>query len=323
MPMQGFNFTERVRKVLANARVEAADLRHEYVGTEHMLLAIAHENEGVASAVLDSFNVRRADIVDRVKSVLTPGRSTEPVGPDLPYTSRAKKVLELAMSEARVLSHSYVGTEHLLLGVLADDKGIGGQTLQALGMNLERARAETVALLGVEPKRPRSSDSNPPHPASPGYARSRGPYGVALVDDFTGRARDALRAAYDEANSREHPAVELSHVLLALASREDGMAAVLLDQVVGSRKRVAEALVERLPDKAEGTGRRPLQLSEDARHALDSALIEASKDGHRKAGTQHLLLAVLDALPLALAAACAQLGLTAKATRTVYERMRE
>ena len=101
------------------------------------------------------------------------------------------------------------------------------------------------------------------------------------------------------------------------------MAAVLLDQVVGSRKRVAEALVERLPDKAEGTSRRPLQLSEDARHTLDSALIEASKDGHRKAGTQHLLLAVLDALPLALAAACAQLGLTAKATRTVYERMRE
>jgi ATP-dependent Clp protease ATP-binding subunit ClpA len=322
MPMQGFNFTERVRKVLANARMEAADLRHEYVGTEHMLLAIANENEGVASAVLDSFNVRRADIVDRVKSVLTPGRSTEPVGSDRPYTTRAKKVLELAMSEARVLSHSYVGTEHLLLGVLAEP-GIASQTLQALGVNLERARAETVTLLGVEAKRPESPDSNPPHPASPGYARSRGPYGVALVDDFTGRARDALRAAYDEANSREHPAVELSHVLLALASRDDGMAAVLLDQVVGSRKRVAEALVERLPDKAEGTGRRPLQLSEDARHALDNALIEASKDGHRKAGTQHLLLAVLDALPLALAAACAQLGLTAKAARTVYERMRE
>jgi len=168
-----------------------------------------------------------------------------------------------------------------------------------------------------------SHESVAAHPAAPGYARSRSQYGVALVDDFTGRARDALRAAYTEAHSRDHGAVELSHVLLALASRDDGMAAVLLDQVVGSRKRVVEALVERLPDKEQRSSRGTLQLSHDTQHALDNALLEASKDGHRRAGTQHLLLAVLDVLPLALAAACAQLGLTAKAARTVYERMRE
>ena len=112
-------------------------------------------------------------------------------------------------------------------------------------------------------------------------------------------------------------------MLLALASRDDGMAAVLLDQVVGSRKRVVEAMVERLPDKEEHGERRSLQLSHDAQQALDNALLEASKDGHRRAGTQHLLLAVLDALPLALAAACAQIGLSAKAARNVYEKMRE
>lgn len=323
MAMHGFNFTERVRKVLQTARIEAADLRHEYVGTEHLLLALALESEGVATAVLESLGVSREDIGNELRAIVQPGRSAPDVRPELPYTSRAKKVLELSMSEARGLSHSFVGTEHLLLGLIAEEQGIAAQVLRSRGVTLERARAETVSILGTEIRRPTPPDTLATHPASPGYARSRGPYGVALVDDFTGRARDALRAAYDEANSRDHGAVELSHLLLALGSREDGMAAVLLDQVAGSRKRVVEAMVERLPDKEQSTPRRSLQLAADARQALDNALIEASKDGHRRAGTQHLLLAVLDALPLALAAACAQIGLTAKATRTVYERMRE
>ena len=324
MATHGYNFTEHVRKVLANARSEAARLHHEYVGTEHILLAIARTNDGVASAVLDALSVNRDEIIAQLEDTVKPGRGTEDVGPDLPYTSRAKKTLELAMAEARVLSHGYVGTEHLLLGLIAEEGAIAAQVLLEHGATLERARAETIALLAADAGRPPVADAQSPHPAAPGYARTRGPYGVALVDDFTGRARDVLRAAYEEANSRDHAAVELAHILLALASRDDGMAAVLLDQVVGSRKRVVEALVERLPDKENNTkDRRALSLSADTRQALDNALIEASKDGHRRAGTQHLLLAVLDVLPLALAAACAQLGLSAKATRTVYERMRE
>jgi ATP-dependent Clp protease ATP-binding subunit ClpC len=323
MAMHGYNFTEHVRKVLANARNEAARLHHEYVGTEHLLLSIARTNDGVAGAVLDGLDVSRDAIIAQLEETVKPGRGTEDVGPDLPYTARAKKTLELAMAEARLLNHGYVGTEHLLLGLIAEERAIAAQVLLDHGATLERARAETIALLAADAGRPPVADAQPPHPAALGYARTRGPYGVALVDDFTGRARDVLRAAYEEANSRDHAAVELSHILLALASRDDGMAAVLLDQVVGSRKRVVEALVERLPDKETTKDRRSLSLSADTRQALDNALIEASKDGHRRAGTQHLLLAVLDVLPLALAAACAQLGLSSKATRLVYERMRE
>jgi ATP-dependent Clp protease ATP-binding subunit ClpC len=323
MAMHGYNFTEHVRKVLANARNEAARLHHEYVGTEHLLLSIARTNDGVAGAVLDGLDVSRDAIIAQLEETVKPGRGTEDVGPDLPYTARAKKTLELAMAEARLLNHGYVGTEHLLLGLIAEERAIAAQVLLDHGATLERARAETIALLAADASRPPVADAQPPHPAALGYARTRGPYGVALVDDFTGRARDVLRAAYEEANSRDHAAVELSHILLALASRDDGMAAVLLDQVVGSRKRVVEALVERLPDKETTKDRRSLSLSADTRQALDNALIEASKDGHRRAGTQHLLLAVLDVLPLALAAACAQLGLSSKATRLVYERMRE
>ena len=323
MAMNGYNFTERVRRVLARAREEASALQHEYVGTEHLLLAVAGEDDGVATAVLHNLGARSDDLITRIHQILQRGSGHRPHGADLPYTSRAKKVLELSMAEARLFNHTYVGTEHLLLGILAEQKGIGAQVLNELGITLDKARAETRAILGAKSGPPAPPDTLVAHAAAPGYARSRSPYGVALVEDFTGRARDALRAAYMEAHSRDHGSVELSHVLLALASRDDGMAAVLLDQVAGSRKRVVEALVERLPDKGERTERKPLQLSHDTQQALDNALLEASKDGHRRAGTQHLLLAVLDALPLALAAACAQIGLSAKAARNVYERLRE
>lgn len=323
MARPGYNFTDRVRQVLRRAREVAFEMNHEYVGTEHLAIAVAMEPDGPAATVLDALGARRDDIVARVRTAVTPGNPERRIGPDLPYTSRAKKVLELTMAEARLLRHDYVGTEHLLLGLVAEQTGIGAQVLSSLGVTSDRARAETRALVGLSGGQVGPADHLIAQAAAPGYARSRSPYGVALVDDFTGRARDALRAAYTEADARDHAAVELSHILLALASRDDGMAVVVLDQVVGSRKRVAEALVERLPDKEERGERKPLQLSAETQHALDSALLEASKDGHRRAGTQHILLAVLDALPLALAAACAQLGLTAKAARAAYEKMKE
>ncbi len=323
MAHQAYNFTDRVRQVLRRAREVALEMHHEYVGTEHLAIAVALEPDGPAATVLEALGARRDDIVARVRGAITPGSPERRVGPDLPYTSRAKKALELTMAEARLLRHDYVGTEHLLLGIVAEQTGIGAQVLSSMGVTLDRARAETRGLVGSPGGTGPPGDQLVAQAAAPGYARSRSPYGVALVDDFTGRARDTLRAAYAEADARDHGAVELSHILLALASRDDGMAVALLDQVVGSRKRVVEALVERLPDKEERGEPKALQLSPDSQHALDNALLEASKDGHRRAGTQHLLLAVLDALPLALAAACAQLGLTAKAARTAYERMKE
>ena len=323
MAHQAYNFTDRVRQVLRRAREVALEMHHECVGTEHLAIAVALEPDGPATAVLDALGAHRDDVVARVRGAVTPGSPDRRIGPDLPYTSRAKKVLELTMAEARLLHHDYVGTEHLLLGILAEQTGIGAQVLSAMGVTLERARGETRALIGSPAGPVASADPLAAHAAAPGYARSRRPYGVALVDDFTGRARDTLRAAYTEADARDHATVDLSHVLLALASRDDGMAVVVLDQVIGSRKRLVEALVERLPDKEERRERKGLQLSPDTQRAVDNALLEASKDGHRRAGTQHILLAVLDTLPLALAAACAQLGLTANAARAAYERMKE
>jgi ATP-dependent Clp protease ATP-binding subunit ClpC len=148
--MDGYNFTERTRKVLMLAREEAARLGHEYVGTEHILLGLIRQGEGVGATVLQNLNAELDEIQQRIEETVKKGKAAQTAGPDLPYTSRAKKVLELAMDEARTLRHSYVGTEHLLLGLLAEAKGIAVQVLGSFGVTLERARAEVRRILGTE-----------------------------------------------------------------------------------------------------------------------------------------------------------------------------
>jgi len=152
-----YNFTDRVRKVLAMAREEAIRLQHDYVGTEHILLGLIREGEGVAAAVLTNLNVDLDEVHERVEESVRKGKATIALG-ELPYTSRAKKVLEFAMTEAREFNHSYVGTEHLLLGLLREEKGIAAQVLNHLGITLEDARAETLKVLGSDVGGPSGSE---------------------------------------------------------------------------------------------------------------------------------------------------------------------
>ncbi len=165
-----YNFTDRVRKVLAMAREEAIRLQHDYVGTEHILLGLIREGEGVAAAVLMNLNVDLEQVHERIEESVKKGKATIALG-ELPYTSRAKKVLEYAMAEARELNHSYVGTEHLLLGLLREEKGIAANVLNSLGLTLDEARGETLKLLG--------SDVSPSQPPSPGGGGGAGGPGAA------------------------------------------------------------------------------------------------------------------------------------------------
>ena len=133
-------FTDRARRVVVLAQEEARMLNHNYIGTEHILLGLIREGEGVAAAVLQNLNVDLEEIAQRIEETVKKGKAAAATGPDLPYTSRAKKVLELAMAEARELNHSYVGTEHLLLGLLREEKGIAAQVLTDAGVSLEASR---------------------------------------------------------------------------------------------------------------------------------------------------------------------------------------
>lgn len=128
--------------------------------------------------MLQNLNVDLDDVTQKIEeTVKKKGKAAQTTGPDLPYTSRAKKVLELAMAEARDLSHSYVGTEHLLLGLLREEKGIAAQVLTDAGVNLEAARAETLRLLGTEmppsgPTAPAEKSGSAPPSAAPTRARN-------------------------------------------------------------------------------------------------------------------------------------------------------
>lgn len=149
--MQEFNFTERVRRVLAQARDEAAALGHPYVGAEHQLLALLSD-DGVASTVLRNLGLDLQLTATAVRQRLVPGKEDLPElkERELPYTTRAKIVLMYAMKEATEWNHSYVGTEHLLLGLLLEGNGIAVEVLGSFGVTLDKARAETRRVLGVE-----------------------------------------------------------------------------------------------------------------------------------------------------------------------------
>jgi len=140
-------FTERARKVIILAKEEARRFNHDYIGTEHILLGLIREGEGVAATVLQKMGVSLENIRLEIEKLVHPGPATQIIG-DIPFTPRAKKALELAAEEARSLGHNYIGTEHLLLGLIREGEGVASQVLLNLGLDLERVRNEVMELLG-------------------------------------------------------------------------------------------------------------------------------------------------------------------------------
>jgi ATP-dependent Clp protease ATP-binding subunit ClpC len=226
--MNGYNFTDRVRKVLQMAREEAARLHHEYVGTEHILLGLIREGEGVAAAVLTNLNVDLEDIQQKIEETVKKGKAAAAAGPDLPYTSRAKKVLELAMTEARELNHSYVGTEHLLLGLLREEKGIAAQVLTDAGVNLEQSRAETLRLLGSDmPQASAGGGGSQPSAAPKSEKKSKTP----ALDHF---CRDLTQlAAEGQLDPTIGRAKEIERVMEILARRKKNNPVLIGEPGVG------------------------------------------------------------------------------------------
>jgi ATP-dependent Clp protease ATP-binding subunit ClpC len=141
-------FTDRARKVMALANQEAQRFNHEYIGTEHILLGLVKEGSGVGATVLKNLDVDIKKLRLEVEKLVKTGPETVTMG-KLPQTPKAKKVIECAVEEARALNHNYVGTEHILLGLLRETEGIAAQVLMNLGLRLEDVRQEVLNLLGA------------------------------------------------------------------------------------------------------------------------------------------------------------------------------
>ena len=154
-------FTERARKVLTLAQDEAQRFNHNYIGTEHLLLGLVREGEGVAARVLENMDVELPKVRTAVEFII--GRGDRPVVGEVGLTPRAKRVIELAVDEARRLGHHYIGTEHLLLGLVREGEGIAAGVLESLGVNLDKVRHEVIRVL---------SQSSASGPATPETKRS-------------------------------------------------------------------------------------------------------------------------------------------------------
>ena len=138
-------FTDRARRVVHLAQEEARLLRHDYVGTEHLLLGLLYEGEGVAARALESLGISREDVRGQVEEITGHGQGSR-AGP-IPFTPRAKKVLELSLREALALGHHYIGTEHLLLGLLREGQGVAAQVLTRLGADHAQVQERVLGLL--------------------------------------------------------------------------------------------------------------------------------------------------------------------------------
>jgi Clp amino terminal domain, pathogenicity island component/UvrB/uvrC motif len=142
-------FTDRARRVVVLAQEEASRLEHNYIGTEHILLGLIREGEGVAAEALKSLGISLDPVRQQVEEII--GRGQEPLQGHIPFTPRAKKVLELSLREALQLSHNYIGTEHILLGLIREGDGVAAQVLVRLGADLNRVRQQVIQLLNEHP----------------------------------------------------------------------------------------------------------------------------------------------------------------------------
>ncbi|GIX04009.1 MAG: hypothetical protein KatS3mg113_1015 [Planctomycetaceae bacterium] len=228
-------FTDRARKVMQLANQEAQRFNHEYIGTEHILLGLVKEGSGVAANVLKNLNVDLRSIRMEVEKIVQAGPEMVMMG-KLPQTPRAKKVIEYAMEEARNLNHNYVGTEHLLLGLIREQEGVAAQVLMNLGVKLEDVREEVLNLLGHGGEGEPSGERGTPGAAAK-TAKSKTPALDSFGRDLTELAR---QGKLDPVIGREN---EIERVMQILTRRQKNNPVLLGEAGVG-KTAIVEGLAQ-------------------------------------------------------------------------------
>src|ERR1700710_1359806 len=225
-------FTDRARRVVVLAQEEARMLNHNYIGTEHILLGLIHEGEGVAAKSLESLGISLEGVRSQVEEIIGQGQQA-PSG-HIPFTPRAKKVLELSLREALQLGHNYIGTEHILLGLIREGEGVAAQVLVKLGADLNRVRQQVLQLLsGYQGKEPAEGASG---------GRGEGTPSSSLVLDQFGRnlTQSAREGKLDPVIGREK---EIERVMQVLSRRTKNNPVLIGEPGVG-KTAVVEGLAQ-------------------------------------------------------------------------------
>ncbi|MEU4551574.1 ATP-dependent Clp protease ATP-binding subunit ClpC [Micromonospora violae] len=253
-------FTDRARRVVVLAQEEARMLNHNYIGTEHILLGLIHEGEGVAAKALESLGISLEGVRQQVEEIIGQGQQA-PSG-HIPFTPRAKKVLELSLREALQLGHNYIGTEHILLGLIREGEGVAAQVLVKLGADLNRVRQQVIQLLsGYQGK----------EPAAAGAAAGEAAPSTSLVLDQFGRnlTQAAREGKLDPVIGREK---EIERVMQVLSRRTKNNPVLIGEPGVGKT-----AVVEGLSQKII-KGEVPETLKDKQLYTLDlGALVAGSR----------------------------------------------
>jgi len=254
-------FTDRARRVVVLAQEEARMLNHNYIGTEHILLGLIHEGEGVAAKALESLGISLEGVRQQVEEIIGQGQQA-PSG-HIPFTPRAKKVLELSLREALQLGHNYIGTEHILLGLIREGEGVAAQVLVKLGADLNRVRQQVIQLLsGYQGKEPAAAGTGTPGEAAPS---------TSLVLDQFGRnlTQSARDGKLDPVIGREK---EIERVMQVLSRRTKNNPVLIGEPGVG-KTTVVEGLAQKIVK-----GEVPETLKDKQLYTLDlGALVAGSR----------------------------------------------
>ena len=225
-------FTDRARRVVVLAQEEARLLNHNYIGTEHILLGLIHEGEGVAAKGLESLGISLDSVRTQVVEIIGQGQQS-PSG-HIPFTPRAKKVLELSLREALQLGHNYIGTEHILLGLIREGEGVAAQVLQKLGADLPKVRQTVIQLLSGTPSEEQSAGTG---------GRESGPSGSTVLDQF---GRNLTQMARDR---KLDPVIgrlrEIERVMQILSRRTKNNPVLIGEPGVG-KTAIVEGLAQRI-----------------------------------------------------------------------------
>ncbi|GAB2690655.1 ATP-dependent Clp protease ATP-binding subunit [Thalassiella azotivora] len=252
-------FTDRARRVVVLAQEEARMLNHNYIGTEHILLGLIHEGEGVAAKALESLGISLDSVREQVQEIIGQGQQA-PSG-HIPFTPRAKKVLELSLREALQLGHNYIGTEHILLGLIREGEGVAAQVLVKLGADLNRVRQQVLQLLsGYQGK----------EPATAGGPAEGTPSGSLVLDQFGRNLTQAAREGkLDPVIGREK---EIERVMQVLSRRTKNNPVLIGEPGVG-KTAVVEGLAQNVVK-----GEVPETLKDKQLYTLDlGALVAGSR----------------------------------------------
>ncbi len=301
-------FTEKAIKVIMLAQEESRRIGHNFVGTEQILLGLSGEGNGIAAKVLRAHSIKLKDLRATVLEFI--GRGSGSVSVEIPFTPNAKKLFESAWNAARDLGHNYIGTEHLLLGLLAADDGTAKQVLSILGVDLEKMKGDVLDSISMANKKQQLASANPVHsPASaPGQSQSlvrsaKGPVAGPsakeqvtksnVTDLFSESAIKSMQLAQEEARLVGSSKLELQHLLLGILAEGSSEAAKLL---AAKSIKLEELRLATMPEEAETPSESTSQdfkLSKQVIFSVEMASVAARTSGSPLITPEFLLFALI------------------------------